>query len=210
MMYGKNAAGDRVEASPGAVASCPSCSTELRPKCGEIITWHWAHVANDCDPWSEPETNWHRSWKAFFPPATREVVVGCHRADVKTHSGQVIEFQHSNISTADIEEREQFYRWMVWVFDANSLYTNNSERDQLLLRDRGDFFSFRWKHPRKTTWACTAPTYLDLGLFSHPTTNVYDLWLLKIGKIHHDIPCGGWGVLVSHRDFVLTRSGGED
>ena len=88
-------------------------------KCGEIVSWHWAHISKDCDPWSEPESEWHRGWKQLFPAQMQEVVVGAHRADVLTNRG-VIEFQHSTISPQEIKERESFYGKMVWVVDARS------------------------------------------------------------------------------------------
>jgi hypothetical protein len=110
--------GVRTEARPGAVGKCPSCASEVIAKCGEIVCHHWAHKVKDCDPWSEPESEWHRSWKALFPPEMQEVVIGPHRADVLTAKG-VIEFQRSPISSAEIKKREAFYGKMVWVVDAS-------------------------------------------------------------------------------------------
>lgn len=53
--------------------------------------WHWAHKGRlPCDPWWEPETEWHRMWKDYFPSQNQEVVhfdaaTGeKHVADVKT------------------------------------------------------------------------------------------------------------------------------
>ncbi len=110
--------GQKIEAQPGRRAQCPSCCGELVAKCGEHVAWHWAHKSRDCDPWSEPESKWHVEWKRRFPDHWQEVVVGSHRADVQTPHG-VIEFQKSAISSAEIREREGFYRRMVWVLDVS-------------------------------------------------------------------------------------------
>ena len=104
----------KATASPGAAGNCPSCGADLIPKCGSIISWHWAHKSCDCDNWSEPESEWHLGWKRAFPANWQEVTIGPHRADVLCPKG-VIEFQKSSISADEIREREAFYRRMVWV-----------------------------------------------------------------------------------------------
>ncbi|PZO47927.1 MAG: hypothetical protein DCF15_18445, partial [Phormidesmis priestleyi] len=47
-----------------------------------------------------------------------------HRADVRLDSGLVLELQHSSISAETIAEREQFYGFMVWLFDAQGFKKN--------------------------------------------------------------------------------------
>lgn len=106
------------QAAPGVQAVCPSCQQTLVPKCGQIVAWHWSHKQKDCDLWSEPESEWHLNWKQSFPAEWQEVVIGAHRADVKTPS-TVIEFQRSAISANELREREEFYGKMVWVIDAS-------------------------------------------------------------------------------------------
>lgn len=110
--------GRRSLATPGLVGACPGCGGEVVAKCGEVLQWHWAHRASECDPWSEPESEWHINWKNQFPAEWQERVIGDHRADVLTPRG-VIEFQKSSISTREISEREQFYGKMLWVIDAS-------------------------------------------------------------------------------------------
>ena len=118
-MLWANSDGEKIRAWPGLTAACPGCGGEVVAKCGEIVEWHWAHKAKDCDAWSEPESEWHLGWKARFPVDWQEVVMGPHRADVKTPRG-VIEFQKSAISAAEIRERERFYGQMIWVVDASN------------------------------------------------------------------------------------------
>lgn len=166
MQYASDSDGGRVEASPLGRATCPACGATTIAKCGEIVMWHWAHEADrECDPWSEPETEWHRGWKAEFPVDQREVVIGPHRADVVA-GRTVIEFQHSSLSTAQARERETFYRHQVgriaWVFDASTFL------DNILFSRRlsADELTFRWLWPRKTHALLTAPLYWDLASMS--------------------------------------------
>ncbi|MBN8609165.1 MAG: hypothetical protein J0L92_01170 [Deltaproteobacteria bacterium] len=117
--------GSRVEATPGGRAACPGCAEPVVAKCGELVTWHWAHASGrtDCDPWWEPETPWHREWKSHAPLERQEVVRGSHRADVVLPDGYVIELQHSPISPEEIREREAFYGRMAWLFDARDAWS---------------------------------------------------------------------------------------
>ena len=50
---------ERVRATPGGCATCPMCGGKVIAKCGDIMSWHWAHEASDCDTWSEGESDWH-------------------------------------------------------------------------------------------------------------------------------------------------------
>ena len=114
----------------GQRAECPGCGGEVLSKCGEINIQHWAHMTGvDCDTWAEAETEWHRGWKNLFPPEWREITIKSdttgetHRADIKIPNGPVIEFQHSNISSEEIREREDFYTeyggGIIWVVDGS-------------------------------------------------------------------------------------------
>lgn len=96
-----------------------------------------AAKAGDCDPWSEPEGDWHLNWKEQFDISCREVglvdqVTGeRHRADVLYGAGTqrttVLELQHSSISEDERNAREAFYTqahrmfWLVHIHDETSL-----------------------------------------------------------------------------------------
>lgn len=114
----------RVEPTPGGVALCQCCGSDVVAKCGKQRVWHWAHKSKtDCDRWWEPETEWHRNWKDNFPKEWQEIVHFApngekHIADVKTPSGLVIEFQHSPISREEQKAREDFYGDMLWIVDS--------------------------------------------------------------------------------------------
>ena len=168
----------RVEPSPDSRAICPSCKSLVISKCGEINVWHWAHEAADCDSWSEPESRWHSYWKSRFPAIAREVVIGNHRADIQTASGWVIELQNSSISSSEIVERERFYGRMIWIINAAEF------SDNLSLRPKQGFITFRWKWPRKSWESARAPIFLDLG----------GEFLLRLRRIHwHEgRSAGGW------------------
>lgn len=118
---------DKVEASPQLKAVCPGCNEPVIAKCGERRIHHWAHKTKHCDPWWEPETEWHRNWKNKFPlewqeSCLREDKTGeLHIADVRTSDNVVIEFQHSHIDPKEQRSREHFYKNMVWVVDGTRL-----------------------------------------------------------------------------------------
>src|SRR5262245_54044994 len=115
--------GQRQEAQPGHLGKCRACDHPMIAKCGEHRVWHWAHKGRRlCDPWWENETEWHRAWKDQFPADWQEIVHHAengerHIADVKTHDGWVIEFQHSNIRPDERRSRESFYHSLIWVVD---------------------------------------------------------------------------------------------
>lgn len=178
----------RIKARPDSTAICPCCSSIVISKCGQINEWHWAHqTIDDCDNWHEPESEWHKGWKAYWGEQYCEKVIGRHRADV-FYKDIVIELQNSHISPAEIREREDFYGQMIWIFKSQSF------SDNFDLRPHGNYYSFRWKHPRKSIWACEKPVLFDLG---------YCLFWPK--KIYHEVPCGGWGTLI-HPKVLLDEN----
>jgi len=142
---------------PGLNGICPGCGGEVQAVAvtSELVVPHWRHVVADCDPWSEPESEWHRGWKARFPTEWQEVTMGPHRADVKGPDG-VLEIQRSNISINEIREREQFYGRMTWLLCGHDFWKNLEWRGT-----RGGEYSFRWKHARKTWLAAQKPLLID-------------------------------------------------
>ncbi len=184
--------GNRIAATPGAKAICPSCGTNVLAKCGSIKTWHWAHERAECDAWQEGMTEWHLKWQSKFPVDLQEVVIRkdgvFHRADVLLPNGRVVEFQHSSIGVEEIQERERFYGSMIWVFDVRDAY----KADRLLLRDRRTHYTFRWKHPRLSISRARCQVYLHYSEFA----------LLELGGMWSDAPCGGWGRRVDISEFT--------
>lgn len=149
--------GQRVAATPGLRALCPCCTSTVIAKCGEFKEWHWAHESlSDCDPWTEAETDWHIEWKSRFPESNREVVIGPHRADVRTDTGWVVEFQHSEISVAEIREREAFYGRMCWVLDSWRFFYN------LSIGVSGNHYGVHWAWAHKSWTQAEKPIFIDL------------------------------------------------
>lgn len=146
--------GQLVEPTPGLKAICPNCGEIVVSKCGNINIWHWSHLKDtDCDPWSEEETEWHKNWKSWFPIENREVVIKPHRADVYW-CGKVIEFQHSQISVDEMNERENFYKNMIWVVDCSAFLFNMDFRSN-------NFCRWKWMH--KVWDYSMMPIYFDTG-----------------------------------------------
>jgi len=148
--------GQRREASPGLHGCCPGCGGPVRAKCGEVLTWHWAHLTAECDPWSEPESQWHLNWKARFPEQYQEVVIGPHRADVMGPAA-VLEVQKSQIAPEMIREREEFYGEMLWMLKGEDF----ADRLKIKYRGRG-MYCFEWKNPRKTWSAAERRLLIDI------------------------------------------------
>jgi len=96
-------------------------------RCGQQRIPHWAHRGKlECDRWWEPETEWHRTWKGFFPREWQEVIQIAadgerHIADIRNDKGWVIELQHSRITPEERISRESFYEPMVWIVDGMRL-----------------------------------------------------------------------------------------
>lgn len=187
MLYAEDVrTGGQIEATPRARGICPQCREPVIPKCGDLVTWHFAHRAGeDCDHWSEPESAWHRSWKRLVLPDQREVVIGNHRADIlrpREAGGQlVIELQHSPITAEVIAEREAFYRrpdrgwWMIWLFDVRDCRQNIDVRHDPG-RGRPDESLYIWRHAKRSLISATAPVYLDIWGKGEPIVLIWE-WL---------------------------------
>lgn len=100
----------------------------LIAKQGGTMQWHFALYPDeprypcDDDDYKSNKGEWHKDWQSYSPPSHVEVykrVDGvCHIADMIDKNGNVVEFQHSNIGTEDVQSRELTYGNMYWVIDA--------------------------------------------------------------------------------------------
>lgn len=191
MRLAKDKDGARTTAYWKAEGWCPTCGERVIPKVGDINIPHWAHQSrSDCDPWSEPESEWHLGWKALVPAEQQEVVMGPHRADIVTRTGRVVELQHSSLDPSQIWERERFYhtRGITWLWDARECAKNIYLRE----KDGGGYVTFRWVWPRKRIAKCRQPVFLDLG----------DDRILHLKQMHTEGMCGGWGYLITRSRFI--------
>ena len=183
MLYAITNQGEKILPSKGATAICPDCNEKLIAKCGDIISWHWAHrTGTDCELWGEHESAWHLWWKSQWPKQFVEVPVvrngKRHRADIRTPDGKVVELQHSFISTEEMHERETFYGDMVWVFDENEKFNmGNMEFVERFSTIHGTYYHHHWKHPRKSLLYARKPVYIDLPEESLPHSG--DMFILK-------------------------------
>jgi hypothetical protein len=141
--YALDRNGIRIPAQRHVEATCPCCGEPVVARCGELVQWHWAHrQRQECDAWFEPETPWHRAWKALAPAERVEVPFGPHRADIVGHDDTVVELQHSGISPEEIRDREAFYGRMVWLLDGSAF------RGNFRVARSGSGFQFHWAHAR--------------------------------------------------------------
>lgn len=182
MLFALNNASNKIEAEPGLFGRCPDCKGELRPKCGEVNIWHWAHISADCVTKHEPETEWHLNWKRSFHKDWVEVKIGDHRADIQLPCGTVIELQNSPLSTTEARERENHYGQMIWVINGTEL------GERFKIKDKKSHLTYTWLHRRRWVDELTKPVYVDLGKGD----------LFKIEKSHGK---SGWGSLIKHSDL---------
>lgn len=209
-MLAEDKSGLRITARrSGEKAVCPTCGSEVVAKCGLINVWHWAHVGRDeCDRWAEPESEWHQGWKKLLPEHQTEVTIEKiwggkkqkHRADIQATDGTVIELQHSTIATEEIFARESFYGRMAWIFDSREVW----EAERFELEEHENYYSFRWKYPRKHVAHARTTRYLHFD----------DNLLFRIGKMHINFQgaCRGWGRFVDIQRLVTEwqRNIGEE
>lgn len=206
-MYAEWEGNEKIEATPDSGhAICPVCKAEVIPRCGEINIWHWAHKnKEECDSWSEGETEWHKEWKERFPKECREVTIGNHRADIfLTDEKLVIELQHSPITPKEIIDREKFYKNMIWIFDNNVFKEIEKQSSSFIVNNKGTYQTFRWKHAKRSIMYARKPIlidYFDTSSSNESNVKNPDDFLVKrniflIKKIYYDNEigrCGGWG-----------------
>lgn len=159
----------RRPARSAELGHCTYCAAEMRGKVGTIVTPHWAHLADvGCDPWAQPESDWHLAWKAELADHGCAVEVAMqrdevrHRADVVTPTGRVVELQYDYLSAAAIAAREDFYGPMtVWVYDARPWWLSRRLRLGRHLPEEGRGVWF--VQGGKSLAAHQRPLVLDLG-----------------------------------------------
>ena len=153
----------------------------MQAKCGELVSWHFAHLPGDtdCSDRYEPETSWHRGWKATAPVECCEVVRNGCRADVMTPGGWAVEFQRLGLPPETVAAREMAHGFRVlWVINAIKAY----ESGRLIIRQRDGYQTFRWHHAARWWAACRGRVSLDLGEL-----------VFSVRKAHFNAPVSGWG-----------------
>lgn len=217
--------GSRALATPELRGECPHCGSPVLAKCGERKVWHWSHIGRrNCDRWWEPETEWHRGWKAHFPTEWHEVGHVAedgerHIADIKTPQGLVIEFQHSALASLERIKRTDFYRNIVWVVDGMRR-KNDKPRFQRETcswqRWQGDLHRLsdpEWALPHE--WLdCSVPVFLDFETaaslpLDDPYYNPPTLWCL-LPKFSYESGLGYRLMLaITVRDFISNAHTGH-
>lgn len=93
----------------------------LVAKKGQKNQWHFAHrrkEEEDSCPCSREKGEWHCWHQGRIKKENIEIPFSSrkHIADCVNKDGLVIEFQKSTIPKSTIQERELFYKNMIWVF----------------------------------------------------------------------------------------------
>ncbi len=74
-----------------------------------------------------------------------------------------------------------------------------SESEKSTLLTKADYHTFRWKNPRQSLWSVTRKMFWDFSDSSYFAGNEL---IFHVRKIHHEVPCGGWGVFMTKREFI--------
>jgi hypothetical protein len=135
------------------------------PKCGELVTWHWAHEANtDCVTCSE-ESPWHLEWKSVAYRLGCQIEVGMlrgserRRADIVA-GGWIVELQHGYLTPAEIRGRENFYGSnLLWIYDAQRFAARMSTWPA---KQSGELPRFRIKQPPLSLATHSREVFFDL------------------------------------------------
>ena len=184
--------GMRKLAEPKSKGYCPLCNQEVISKCGNIKIWHWSHKSNfECDSFKEPESEWHINWKNKFPKECQEVIIGKHRADIRTKNRLIIELQNSPISSKEIFEREQYYKKMIWILNGKTLASNF----YFWYQKRSNQKTFNWKWFPKSWSYAKKKIYIDIGNKT--------LFLIEI-TVDNSF---GEGTLLSKDAFIVNHGG---
>lgn len=148
--------GNRVcadDAVKGEQYFCPICHEKVILRAGEVNIHHFAHVSGHfCDGWDYDMSEWHHKMQDCFPKENQEIIIEHngekHRADVCV-GDIIIEFQHSEISAAEFNDRNRFYMdagyRLVWIFD----FRNSFNYDQIEIEEGDNGEYFRWKNPKR-------------------------------------------------------------
>ena len=188
--------GKRIEAKPKEEAKCHICNKKVIAKCGDIKVWHWAHkVGEDCDLFGEGETEWHLNWKKEYPIEQQEVIIGNHRADIKTER-IIIELQNSPLSSEKIKEREEYYDNIIWLLNGNTLGKNICE-----IRDKGTHITFKWKWFPSSWWSAKKGIFIDFGDFILEVRKLYNN-NIEEEYIYKPLSVRGWGFILSKEEFI--------
>lgn len=153
---------------------CASCGNRLIMKCGDVVQHHFAHERNNnCDPWySDNKGPWHRAMQALFRDEFQEVLIRSdndpseyHIADVcikrNNKANIIFEFQQSQISKSDFEERNDFYihngrntvngrlanNKLYWIFsfaDKKTIYEYYKSRERREMAYRSGTRQYTW------------------------------------------------------------------
>ncbi len=243
ILFALDLAGNRIyieNAHAGTTYLCEECGTRLMAKNkGSERQHHYAHVPDeknrgiqrDCKWRSDLRTEnqmseWHRSWQERYPESQREVVFKkgdrIFRADVfLPERREVIEFQHSRITSEDFHARNEFYNSLgysvIWLFDFDELegryqYIHPDQYDDFVqdfVRDGQKVYAMdqdiylstfgEWKTQQsKKVHVCFMRTYNQCRFYSY----------IKIvtGSFEYDMPMHLFVVEMKERAF-LSRIG---
>lgn len=135
----------------------------------------WKLIKGGSDTWSLPVTEWSLRWKRQFEHDQIEISLERdgtkHIADVVSTKGAVLKFQHRWLDAKAIQEREQHFGNMVWIFNSSSwdidliksprYYTDEHGYKREL--PQGKWVGYLSRYMKIALSSCQMPVFLDFG-----------------------------------------------
>ena len=219
MYYAWHETADLIRPNPEARALCPSCKKTVIAKCGDKMSWHWAHeVDGNCE--KKNKGAWHARMQSMFDVKYCEVPFSYNgesrRADVSYHD-TVIEFQDSHITQDEITARDSFYKKLgkqtIWIIRAET----SKKKPMITIGEPPRAFNsidikmFRWDSPPMSKLPDTDTLLLYLAddtifrLDHWRQTTVQETWYAKYKQEWEDYErrvIYGTGEIYNIEDFV--------
>lgn len=245
ILFALNLAGNRVyieNAHSGTIYLCEECGTKLVPKNhGTERQHHFAHkpdannigVQRDCQKRSDLRTKnqmsaWHQAWQKRFPENQREIVFKkdglIFRADVCCEARhEIIEFQHSRITSDDFCARNSFYNSLgykvIWLFDFDEF----TEQYKYVFPENYDEFIKRFIRPGQTLYSMDVDFYRSMFgewkpqknrnvsvcfMHTYQQRRYYDYIQCVTGRLDNGLPMHLFTIQIKERAF-LRRIGAK-
>jgi competence CoiA-like predicted nuclease len=201
-----NYTGKLIEAQPNMIASCPHCDDIVISKCGEINAWHWAHKT-ECKYHTEPETEWHFSWKQRAISFGLQIEFGFERhiTDAIDVTNKICyEFQYSPISRLELVDRVIHYKSNGYITKSIFDYKQKYLDGQLLLTFvDNNVIKFQQKWAKRTIVDIYEGKSIMYGIIYF---DVGDYKIL-VKKLYEN--GNGWGYLVDTKYILNNNIGGK-
>lgn len=169
---------------------CPACKERLKYIKSSNKVAYFAHITK-CE---YEDMSWHKTWQSTLLYTEQTIISKINniqrinRADgYNPESKLIIEFQHSPITRSYIQQREEVYDNMLWIFDnmieINGLYGSDNENNKYAIIELDTKLVNRYQYIY-----CTKKVYFDVGIGLFEPFDIHNIW---------------FGKFLTYRDFYI-------